>query len=302
MNEMIDTNKILKGREFDVEMTEKVIVRLPEGKWKEILFPAGTRILFLRIGNICAQFARSPYNAEELSQSAIEQNLRLDSSFIGTIAARRFCWVDPSNEANKTGVSSCLALNYEIFKDEFNLNSEVPDKQTTMKTEILKTFFDAMNEMIDTNEILRGREFDVNMEKRLLTNNGDKGEEILFPAETRILYLRVNGSIKDTQFTSLSKYTLLEFPFSALEQTLRSHPSFLGSISAHAFCWYNAWDRTIRTSWSSCLAFNYEVLKEKFNMKNINEQNDAMDQWLIRMKIRRKQFSLFGKTIRMTIY
>jgi hypothetical protein len=33
-----------------------------------------------------------------------------------------------------------------------------------MKRKILKTFFNAMNEMIDTKAILKGRDFDIKME------------------------------------------------------------------------------------------------------------------------------------------
>jgi hypothetical protein len=120
-------------------------------------------------------------------------------------------------------------------------------KQVIMETEILRTFFDAMNEMIDTNKILKGREFDIEMEKSLTTNNGN---EILFLAETQILYLRINGSLKGWSFTNLSGYTILELPFEELELALLSHPSFLGRTSAHAFRWYNASDRTIRISQS----------------------------------------------------
>lgn len=151
MDVMIDSKAIREGRDFAIDNPERVTIKMPGGEKKEVTFPAGTRILFLRLSPIYTQFARSSYNSEDSTQSTIEQNLRSHPSYVGLIHARRFKWYDvvevprggfeneiplpfapdTTAQVDNTMVrkmekretnSSCIALNYDIFRELYDID------------------------------------------------------------------------------------------------------------------------------------------------------------------------------------
>lgn len=150
MDVMIDTKSIMENRDFVIDTPDKITIKMPGGEKKEVAFPAGTKILFLRLSAIYTQFARSSYNNEDSTQSTIEQNLRSHPSYIGCVHARRFNWhevvevprggfensdVNEGSTVDNTMVrkiekkftnSSCIALNYEIFWNYMILICDVP--------------------------------------------------------------------------------------------------------------------------------------------------------------------------------
>ena len=165
MDVMIDSKAVREGRDFTIDTPDRVTIKLPGGEKKEIAFPAGTRILFLRLSNVYTQFARSSYNSEESTQSTIEQNLRSHPSYIGLIHARRFNWYDvvevprggfvtdenlpfQPEEGVKTDNtmvrkmekqttnSSCIALNYDIFRELYDIDLQrKPDDESKQELE-----------------------------------------------------------------------------------------------------------------------------------------------------------------------
>lgn len=146
MDVMIDTKAIIENRDFTIDTPDKITIKTPGGEKKEFAFPAGTKILFLRLSAIYTQFARSSYNNEDSTQSTIEQNLRSHPSYIGCVHARRFNWhevvevprggYEDGNTNDTVTVdntmvrkvekrftnSSCIALNYEIFQDLYDID------------------------------------------------------------------------------------------------------------------------------------------------------------------------------------
>ena len=130
MDVMIDTKAIIENRDFTIDTPDKITIKTPGGEKKEIAFPAGTKILFLRLS----------------AQSTIEQNLRSHPSYIGCVHARRFNWhevvevprggYEDGNTNDTVTVdntmvrkvekrftnSSCIALNYEIFQDLYDID------------------------------------------------------------------------------------------------------------------------------------------------------------------------------------
>lgn len=148
MDVMIDSRAIREGRDFVVETPERITIKMPGGEKKEEAFPTGTRILFLRLTYIYTQFARSSYNNEDTTQSTIEQNLRSHPSYIGLIHSRRFNYYDvvevprggfeeemPDQPGQistdntmvrkmekRTNNSSCIALNYDIFRELYDID------------------------------------------------------------------------------------------------------------------------------------------------------------------------------------
>ncbi len=142
---MIDTKAIKEGRDFAIDTPERLTIKLSNTERREVPIPAGNRVLFLRVSNLYTQFARSSYNQGDSTQSTIDQNLRSHPSYIGMINARRFSWhevvevprggfsgdsfsgIAVNNEmvrrVEKKEVStSCIALNYEVFKDMYGID------------------------------------------------------------------------------------------------------------------------------------------------------------------------------------
>ena len=159
MDVMIDTKAILENRDFVIDTPDKITVKMPGGDKKEIAFPAGTKILFLRLSAIYTQFARSSYNKEDSTQSTIEQNLRSHSSYLGFVHARRFNWYevvevprggytesgnsDDTVSVDNTMVrkvekrftnSSCIALNYDIFRELYDIDLQRSANESSLGT------------------------------------------------------------------------------------------------------------------------------------------------------------------------
>ena len=159
MDVMIDTKAILENRDFVIDTPDKITIKMPGGDKKEIAFPTGTKILFLRLSAIYTQFARSSYNKEDSTQSTIEQNLRSHSSYIGFVHARRFNWYevvevprggytesgnsDDTVSVDNTMVrkvekkftnSSCIALNYDIFRELYDIDLQRSANESSLGT------------------------------------------------------------------------------------------------------------------------------------------------------------------------
>lgn len=141
---MIDTKAIKEGRDFIIDTPDSITIKQAGGEKKAIPIPLGTRVLFLRVSNVYTQFARSSYNHEDSTQSTIEQNLRSHASYLGAVQARRFSWHEvtetprggfQSNQGDtavnnelvrrvekKSTISSCIALNYDIFHELYGID------------------------------------------------------------------------------------------------------------------------------------------------------------------------------------
>ena len=157
MDVMIDTQALIEGRDFQISTPGKLTIKAPGGERQELPLSADTKVLFLRLSNIYTQYARSSYNSEASTQSTIEQNLRSNPAYLGIINSKRFTWyatvevprggiednsitdvpgtVSPDNtmvkkrEKQETN-SSCIALNYDIFRQLYDI-----DLQRTPETD-----------------------------------------------------------------------------------------------------------------------------------------------------------------------
>lgn len=142
MDMMINTKAIVEGRDFSISQKNKLTIALEGKEKKEISFPAGTRILFLRMKNIHPRYEASSYNSEKATQSTIEANLRSNPAYIGPVSGWRFKWnvVDEvpkgdikGGEANnemirvvkpQEQITNCTAMNYDIFRQYFDIDLE----------------------------------------------------------------------------------------------------------------------------------------------------------------------------------
>ena len=96
-------------------------------------------------------------------------------------------------------------------------------------------FFTAVNNMIDTKQILEGREFLIEQPKKV-TGKDSRGDSHTFTFEpgTNVMFLRLSAvfSIFDRSGYNSEGSTL-----STLEQNLRSHPSYIGTVPSRRFTW-----------------------------------------------------------------
>ncbi|WP_300877863.1 hypothetical protein [uncultured Bacteroides sp.] len=196
---------------------------------------------------------------------------------------------------------------FRIAKDKIKSQVEL-----ISKTDKLATFFKAMDVMIDTKAIKEGRDFAIDTPERITIKlSGDEKKGVPIPAGTRVLFLRVSTIY--TQYAR-SSYNQEASTQSTIEQNLRSHPSYMGSVHARRFNWYevvevprggfeedvsndtgvdarlnNDMVRKVekRSTNSSCIAINYEIFQELYGIdlqrspdneaSTSNPDNDPID-------------------------
>ncbi len=138
MDVMISRKVMRPGEYYDIAMPERLTIKLGKGQTKEVILSEGKRVLFLRISNIFTLFCSSSYNTESVTQTTLENNLRSHPAYIGAINARRFRWKeveqipDPSSEVDrmmsvvneKVQMSSCVALDYDVFREVYDIDFE----------------------------------------------------------------------------------------------------------------------------------------------------------------------------------
>ena len=109
-------------------------------------------------------------------------------------------------------------------------------------TDKLAMFFNAVNNMIDTKQVVNGREFLIEQPKSVTgkDSHGDK-RTFTFEPGSNVLFLRLSSifSIYDRNGYNSENTTL-----STLEQNLRSHPSYIGTVPSRRF----RWEETVETA------------------------------------------------------
>lgn len=140
---MINAGSVKEGRDFAIETKSAITIKTSGTETKEITFAYPKKILFLRLAQIHPLYAKSSMMTEDATLSTIEQNIRSNPAYIGAVKARRFTWSIvaevPEGEIKGDGScsmemkriikkqntnSSCLALDYEVFKSYFDIDLE----------------------------------------------------------------------------------------------------------------------------------------------------------------------------------
>lgn len=144
-------------------------------------------------------------------------------------------------------------------------------------TDKLAMFFNAVNNMIDTKQVLVGREMLIEQPKSVTgkDSHGDK-KTFGFDSGTHILFLRLSSvySIYDRSGYNSENTTL-----STLEQNLRSHPSYIGTVSSRRFTWEETVEvakqddqetmvrvRKERSTSTSAIIIDYDKFMEMYNI------------------------------------
>jgi len=177
-------------------------------------------------------------------------------------------------------------------------------------TDKLAIFFKAMDVMIDSHNIVEGRDFAIGTPSKLTIKvpGGDKQEISLAPG-THVLYLRISAVY--TQFAR-SSFNTEDSNQSTIEQNLRSHRAYLGAMSSHKFTWEETVEvthddpnkidsaalnqmkaaginvgidntmvrkRIKKSVPTSCIALNYDMFKEFYDI-DLTRANPDAEQFL----------------------
>ena len=136
---MINTGTIKEGRDYDISQPGKLTLKASGGESAQVNLKADEKILFIRLANLFTYYAKSSYNTESATQSTIEQNLRSNPAYIGVVSSRKFRWKEveevPKSEVSgnmemirimrdRIQTTSCIALNYDIFRKYFDIDLE----------------------------------------------------------------------------------------------------------------------------------------------------------------------------------
>lgn len=144
-------------------------------------------------------------------------------------------------------------------------------------TDKLAMFFTAINNMIDSKQVLEKRDFLIEQPKKV-TGVNSRGDKTTFTFEpgANIMFLRLSTvfSLYDRYGYNNENSTL-----STIEQNLRSHPSYIGTVPSRRFTWEEIVEesradydlttvrlqRTKSTS-TSAIIIDYDKFKEAYNI------------------------------------
>jgi len=180
-----------------------------------------------------------------------------------------------------------LPFTYEEF---FKLVQEKIKFQLSLirSTDKLAMFFNSVNNMIDTKQVLIGREMLIEQPKCVTGKNahGDK-QTFTFPDGTHVLFLRLSSvfSIYDRSGYNSENTTL-----STLEQNLRSHPSYIGTVPSRRFIWEETAEvakendgetmvrvRKMKSTATSAIIIDYDKFMEMYNIDFRRDEQLAED-------------------------
>lgn len=155
---MINTNTIKENRDYSISQPGRLTLKTGGNDTKQIMMPtADTKVLFIRLSILFSLYSKSSYNAENATLSTIEQNIRSNPSYIGVVNSRKFIWQEvnevPRSALNdstfstemvkvmekREQVSSCIALNYDVFRKYFDIDlerSNSSESDTTVSGEL----------------------------------------------------------------------------------------------------------------------------------------------------------------------
>ena len=144
INSMIDTGKVLYGRDFSIVESPKVTYKDAQGDARTLSVEPGHKVMFFRLSTIFNAYERNGYNSEKSSLSTIDQNFRSHPCYIGTTDSRRFSWEEiiesddgfgkvVRTSVEKKTATSALVVDYEVFLSsygiDFRRDADIPSEE-----------------------------------------------------------------------------------------------------------------------------------------------------------------------------
>jgi len=122
------------------------------------------------------------------------------------------------------------------YREFFQVAREKIDWQLSLirSTDKLGMFFKTVDAMIDKHEVLPGRDFLLEEVTKVTGKNAEgQKQTFTFSGGRRILFFRFTPVFNEYN----SRYNTEKVTFSTLDQNLRSHPSYIGTVDARRFVW-----------------------------------------------------------------
>jgi hypothetical protein len=129
VNALIDTHKIVAGRDFQIRIGGKLSGKDRDGNARTFTFGADQEILLLRVSTVFNIVASNGRLEDNANQSTIAQNLESHPSYLGTVATARFKWTEIiekkegdkviKDEVEKGLSTSAVMLDYSQFLKDY---------------------------------------------------------------------------------------------------------------------------------------------------------------------------------------
>ena len=135
---LMNRDKVLMGRDFKFEITNKITIMLNQKETIEKCLDKDTKILYLRINNIHSHYVDLKKN-EALKMGNLNTYIKDHPAYIGYVKSTRYNWVefkehkDPTkNYVEKIAMKSSantggIAFDYNILKESVNIDLEKYD-------------------------------------------------------------------------------------------------------------------------------------------------------------------------------
>ena len=126
-----------------------------------------------------------------------------------------------------------LPFTYQEF---FRIAQEKIDWQLSLirSTDKLGMFFKTVDAMIDKHEVIPGRDFLLEDVTKVTGKNAEgQKQTFTFSGGRRILFFRFTPVFNEYN----ARYNTEKVTFSTLDQNLRSHPSYIGTVDSRRFMW-----------------------------------------------------------------
>ena len=178
-----------------------------------------------------------------------------------------------------------LPFTYEQF---FRIAREKIEWQLSLirSTDKLGQFFKAVDTMINNHQVVPGRDFMIETPAKVTGRNADgQPQTFVFDGNRQVMFFRLQSVFNE--FSRLG-YNTENATFSTLDQNLRSHPSYIGTVAARRFMWAEVVEemnvqlgKTVRvekarSTNTSAVIIDYDAFKEAYGVDFY--RNEAQDE------------------------
>ena len=169
-----------------------------------------------------------------------------------------------------------LPFTYEEF---FKIAQEKIEFQLSLirSTDKLAIFFNAMDVMIDTKTVVEGRDFRIEQPTKVTGTDAQGNKKTFtFEPDTNVMFIRLSAIFSFFERSSMNTESTT---LSTIEQNLRSHPSYIGTVSSHRFEWKETIEvarndaeetmvklRKPKSKMTSAIIVNYDLFKMMYNI------------------------------------
>ena len=184
-----------------------------------------------------------------------------------------------------------LPFTYEEF---FKIAQEKIEFQLSLirSTDKLAIFFNAMDVMIDTKTVLEGRDFRIEQPTKVTGTDAQGNKRTFtFEPDTQVMFIRLSAIFSFYERSSMNTESTT---LSTIEQNLRSHPSYIGTVSSHRFEWQETIEvarndteetmvklRKPKSKMTSAIIVNYDLFKMMYNIdfrRDLPKENMELEQ------------------------